>query len=62
MLFKRTDPKTELESIERALEILNERYEKKLITIEQYKAQSLEFAQRKEKYLKKLAKLEKKEQ
>ena len=35
---------------------------KKLITIEQYKAQALEFGKRKEKCLKKLAKLEKKEQ
>lgn len=56
ILFGRKNPKTELEGIDRALEILNERYEKKLITIEQYQAQSLEFGKRKEKCLKKLAK------
>ena len=62
MFFTRKDPKTELEGIDRALEILNEKKKKKLITIEQYKAQALEFGKRKEKCLKKLAKLEKKEQ
>ena len=30
MFFTRKDPKTELEGIDRALEILNERYEKKI--------------------------------
>lgn len=62
MLFKRTNPKTELEGLDRALEILNDRYEKKLITIEQFQAQAKEFGRRREKCLKKVAKLEKKEQ
>ncbi len=56
MFFERRDPKTELEGIDRALEILNQRYEKKLITIEQYQKQAMEFGKRKEKYLKKLKK------
>ncbi len=62
MFFERKDPKTELEGIDRAIEILNDRYQKKLITIEQFQQQSLEFGRRKEKCLKKLAKLEKKQQ
>jgi len=56
MLFGRKSPKTELEGIDKALEILNQRYEKKLITIEQYQAQALEFGKRREKCLKKLEK------
>ena len=31
MLFKRVDPKTELEGIDRAVEILNDRFEKNLL-------------------------------
>ena len=56
MILKRKNPQTELEGIERALEILNERYEKKLISLEEYKKQALEFGKRKEKCLKQLEK------
>lgn len=62
MFFTRKDPKTELESLDRAIEILNDRYQKKLITLEQFQAQSLEFGKRREKYLKKLTKSQKEEQ
>ncbi len=54
--FKRENPKTALEGIDRALELLNERYEKKQITIEQYQKQCMEFAQKREKYQKQLDK------
>ncbi len=62
MFFNRKDPKTELEGIERAIEILNDRYEKKQVPIEVFRKKSFEFAKKKEKCLKKLAKAEKKEQ
>ena len=56
MFFKRIDPKTELEAIDRAIEILNDRYQKKLISIDEFSKKSLQFGKRKEKYLKKLEK------
>ncbi len=62
MLFERKNPQTELQGIDRALEILNERYEKKLISIEQFQQQAAEFGKRKEKCLKKLQRYQKKEQ
>lgn len=62
MIFKRVDPKTEIEAIDRAIEILNDRYEKKLISLDEFSKKSLEFGKRKEKYLKKLEKIEKMEQ
>ena len=31
MLFRRVDPKTEIEGIDRAVEILNDRFEKSLL-------------------------------
>ena len=58
MLFERKDPKTELEGLDRAIELLNDRYQKKLINIEEFNKKSIEFGKRKEKYLKKLAKEE----
>ena len=54
--FKRENPKNELEGLDRALEILNDRFEKKQITLEQYQKQCLEFAKKREKYEKMLAK------
>ena len=60
MLFKRSDPKTEIEGIDRAVEILNDRYEKKLISLEEFNRKSVEFGKRKAKYLKKLKKQEEK--
>ena len=58
MLFERKDPKTELEGLDRAIEILNDRYQKKLISIEEFNKKSIEFGKRKEKYLKRLEKEE----
>ena len=58
MLFKRVDPKTELEGIDRAVEILNDRFQKKLISLEEFNKKSLEFGKRKAKCLKKLGKQE----
>ena len=56
MLFRRVDPKTELEGIDRAVEILNDRFQKKLISLEEFNTKSLEFGRRKAKCLKKLEK------
>ncbi len=58
MLFRRVDPKTELEGIDRAVEILNDRFQKKLISLEEFNKKSLEFGKRKSKCLKKLEKQE----
>ena len=60
MLFRRVDPKTELEGIDRAVEILNDRFQKKLISLEEFNKKSLEFGKRKAKCLKKLEKGNKK--
>ncbi len=60
MLFKRVDPKTELEGIDRAVEILNDRFQKKLISLEEFNKKSFEFGKRKAKCLKKLEKGNKK--
>ena len=56
MLFRRVDPKTELEGIDRAVEILNDRFQKKLISLEEFNKKLLEFGKRKAKCLKKLEK------
>lgn len=55
-LFKREDPKTILEGLDRAQAMLDDRFEKKLITPEAYQKQCLEFRARREKYEKKLGK------
>lgn len=60
MFFQPKDPKTEIEGLDRALEILQDRYEKKAITIEVFSKQCQEIAKKKEKYQKKLAKMERK--
>ncbi len=52
MFFKPINPKTELDSLERALEILQDRYAKKVITIEQFSKECEKIAKKKEKYLK----------
>lgn len=54
MLFKKEDPKTLLEGIKKAQKLLDERYEKGLISPEMYQKQSNEFAKKRDKYLKKL--------
>lgn len=52
----RKDPKTELEGLERAQKILDERYQKGQIMDAVYQKQCLEFLKRREKYEKKLKK------
>ena len=47
-LFMRKDPKTELEGLERAQKILDDRYNKGQILPEVYMKQSLEFQKRRE--------------
>ena len=61
MFFKNKDPKTELEGLDRALEILQDRYEKKAITIEEFTKQCEVIAKKREKYQKALAKKERKQ-
>ena len=56
MLFRRVDPKTQIEGIDRAVEILNDRFEKKLISLEEFNKKSLEFGRRKAKCLKRIEK------
>ena len=52
----RKDPKTELEGLERAQKILNDRYEKGQVMDAVYQKQCLEFQKKREKYEKKLKK------
>lgn len=59
MFFKRINPQTELDSLDRALEILQDRYEKKVITIEQFSKECEKIAKKREKYQKELKKKEK---
>ena len=49
MFFQRKDPKTELEGLDRALEILQDRYDKKAITIEVFSKQCQEIAKKRAK-------------
>lgn len=58
MFFQNKNPKTELEGLDRALEILQDRYDKKVITIEQFSKQCQEIAKKRQKYQKKLEKQE----
>lgn len=60
MFFKPINPKTELEGLDKALEILQDRYEKKMISIETFSKQCREIAKKKEKYEKKLNKKKRK--
>lgn len=55
----RKDPKTELEGLERAQKILDERYQKGQVMDVVYQKQCLEFQKRREKYEKKLKKSDK---
>lgn len=52
----RKDPRTELEGLDRAQKILDERYEKKQVSSEVYQKQSLVFLKQREKYEKRLKK------
>ncbi|MEG2283510.1 MAG: hypothetical protein RSB99_02655 [Bacilli bacterium] len=53
-LFTREDPKTILEGLNKAQKLLDDRYDKKLVSPEVYRNQSLEFMKKREKYEKKL--------
>ncbi len=55
-LFMRKDPKTELEGLDRAQKILDERYQRHQVPEEVYRKQCLEFQKRRLKYEKKLGK------
>lgn len=55
-LFDRKDPKTELEGLERAQKLLDERYERGQVLPEVYTKQCAEFNKRREKYIAKLKK------
>lgn len=61
MIFnlKKKDPTKELEGLKKAYEILNERYKKKTITLEQFTKQCNDINQKIEKYQKQLDKLNK---
>ena len=58
MFFQNKNTKTELEGLDRALEILQDRYDKKVITIEQFSKQCQEISKKRQKYQKKLEKQE----
>ena len=60
MFFKPKDPKTELEGLDRALEILQDRYDKKAISLDDFSRQCQEIAKKREKYQNKLEKQERK--
>ena len=60
MFFQNKDPKTELEGLDRALEILQDRYDKKAISLDDFSRQCQEIAKKREKYQKKLEKQERK--
>ncbi len=62
MFFKKVDPRAELAGLDKAIEVLNDSYQKKLITLEEFNKKAITFGKRKEKCLKKIAKLENKEQ
>ena len=57
--FRKRDPKTELEGLDKAMEILNHRFEKKQITIEEFSKKCEEIGKKHAKYQKKLEKLDK---
>lgn len=52
----RKDPKNELEGLERAQKILDERYSRHQVPEEVYRRQCMEFQKKREKYEKKLGK------
>lgn len=54
--FKRENPKTILEGLDRAQEVLDERYKNKQITIETYQQIALSYAKQRKKYEKKIKK------
>ena len=61
MFFKKENPKMLLEGLEKAQKLLDERYEKRMITPEMYNKQCAEFGKKREIYMKKINKMEDKE-
>ncbi len=55
-IFSKRNPKTKLEGLDRAMEILDQRYKNKQISIEQFQKQCEKFGKLREKYLKELEK------
>lgn len=54
--FRRVNPETEEEGLDRAAEVLERRYRTKEITLEQYKAQAMEIQKKREQLRKRKAK------
>ncbi len=54
MLFERKNPTSEMEILDKSLELLQERYQKKQITIEEFSKKCIKLGKRKEKLQKKL--------
>ena len=55
-IFRLKDPKTEMEGLDRALEILQMRYEKKAISIDEFSRQCQAIVKKREKYERRLKK------
>ncbi len=56
MLFKKENPQNIIEGFDKALEILQKRYEQKTITIEEFTKKCEELGKKRKKYEKKLQK------
>lgn len=54
--FNKKDPVKELEALKKSYEILNERYQKKVITIEEFSSKCNEINKKIEKYQKMISK------
>ncbi len=54
--FKRENPKTILEGLDRAQEVMDERYQKGQMSLEAYQKQAMAFRKQREKYEKKVKK------
>ena len=56
MLFKKENPQTIIDGLDKALEILQKRYEQKNITLEEFTKKCEELGKKRQKYQKKLEK------
>ena len=56
MLFKKENPQTIIDGLDKALEILQKRYEQKNITLEEFTEKCEELGKKRQKYQKKLEK------
>lgn len=56
MLFKKENPQNIIDGLDKALDILKERYEKKIITLEEFTKKCEELGKKRAKYMKKLEK------